>query len=210
MILAFSLLSDSISGFHVNEDANELDGLKADEEVSKEGIDIDMSDDEEPDVGDSFLNEQSPSIATPVETPDLKRKRDDDDFGTPLDESEPTKRIKENDEDTEVFPPPPPPPPPAGDMPEEIQESDDTSAKEETEEERELRLQEEELIRENEEALMMDLDGSLKAEELDSKLNGHLNGNGNGLVIGLTTAKDSMEGVEDTSIKHERKSVLSH
>lgn len=100
----------------------------------------------------------SPSVPpTPfdVESPGLKRKRTGED--TPGDDSE-TKRLKD-----EPSPPPPPPPPPA-----DTDMHDLENGKEETEEEKEMRLQEEELQRENEEAMKMDLDGSLKKEEIES------------------------------------------
>jgi hypothetical protein len=207
--------SSNEKGPKSNDNMAELNDSKLEELPSKEEIEVEMSDDDEKDIGGSFIIEQSPSVTTPFETPDLKRKRDDDDFGTPTDDTESNKRFKDlgDTESAGISPPPPPPPPPADGLPEELQESEDQPVKEETEEEREHRLQEEELMRENEEALMMDLDGTLKAEELDSKLHSqtlpHLNGNG--LVIDLPAAdEDSMDGVEGAEIKHERKSVLSH
>ncbi|EHL01139.1 putative Histone-lysine N-methyltransferase, H3 lysine-36 specific [Glarea lozoyensis 74030] len=82
--------------------------------------------------------------ATPLESP--SRKRTHDEINTP--DSESNKRLKEGESDAVPTPPPPPPPP----EPEET---------EETEEERELRLQEEELMRENEEAELLDKDGEI-------------------------------------------------
>ncbi|PKS11932.1 hypothetical protein jhhlp_001227 [Lomentospora prolificans] len=81
-------------------------------------------------------------------SPSLKRKRDEEDEApviTPVDELEPTsKRMKELDGGAAESPPPPPPPPPED-------EGEATEAML-TEEERDLRAQEEALIRENEEA----------------------------------------------------------
>lgn len=83
-------------------------------------------------------------------SPHLKRKRGEEDdvpIITPVDELEPvTKRVKELEEGAAETPPPPPPPPPP---PEESGEPPEASL---TEEERDLRAQEEALIRENEEA----------------------------------------------------------
>ncbi|KAM3065681.1 histone methyltransferase set2 [Clarireedia jacksonii] len=126
----------------------------------------------------------------------LKRKRERDDDGKEDEDRSPSesmssKRVKEFD-----TPPPPPPPPPKegleldGEMGVEegmeggegdlIREGEEEGEEEgdrkemnimETEEDRELRRQEEDLMRENEEAMMMDLDGKLavaeKAEEVE-------------------------------------------
>lgn len=78
-------------------------------------------------------------------SPDLKRKRDEEDpdstTQTPS-ETPSLKRIKEDEMDAVPSPPPPPPPPPAADTP----------TTEMTEEERSMKEQEEALMRENEEA----------------------------------------------------------
>jgi hypothetical protein len=113
--------------------------------------------------------EDSPSIppVTPLESPDTSRKRTRDEVDTPDDES--NKRQKEGEVES-VPTPPPPPPPPTGDMdisplPPAL-DIDDTvpESREETDEERELRLQEEELMRENDEAAaaMEGVDGDLE------------------------------------------------
>lgn len=159
--------------------------------------------DGEPDVDDDLieLTPNSPTPETPApETPsvtesfDLKRPRDENDEGTPGDESD-SKRIKTG----EPSPPPPPPPPPAGAMPEDELEGDIDAEVEgeeiqglgdvvvrETREEKERREQEEELMRENEEAMMMDLDGSLQSAEEVKHIhqNGHINGHSNGNSFG--------------------------
>jgi hypothetical protein len=195
----------------VNGDKTQLNETNSEASPTKDGADVDMSDDEDHDLGVSFPD-PSPSIpATPLESPDLKRKREDSEFGTPADDSE-SKRFKEEciADSVDISPPPPPPPPPAGGMPEqELDGSFIPPVKEESEEDKELRKQEEDLMRENEQALMMDLDGSLRAQELDSKLHDIPRLNGNGIVIPLQ-AKDSMEGVEEAEIKHEQNGILSH
>lgn len=129
-------------------------------DLTKDESDIDMSDDEKSD----------PLPATPSfsESTDLKRKREESEFGTPGDDADSNKRLKEDESDL-PSPPPPPPPPPVDSMP-FMEGADDEHlhvehVKEETEEDREMRKQEEDLMRENEEAMMMDMDGSLKAEE---------------------------------------------
>lgn len=196
----------------INGDMVELNCSKADAFPTKEESDAEMSDDDDKDVGASFPDGPSPSIpATPVDSPDLKRKREGDDFDTPGEEIESFKRIKDENS-VEASPPPPPPPPPTDGMPEpEMQDSENFAVKEETEEEKELRKQEEDLMRENEEALMMDLDGSLKVEEHKLQNHNATHLNGHALVVGLQSSeKDCMDGVEEAEIKHERKSVLSH
>jgi histone-lysine N-methyltransferase SETD2 len=147
-----------------------------------------------------------PSIpATPSFTessPELKRKRPGED--TPGDESD-TKRLKEEDS----TPPPPPPPPPVEGMPDaEMDVIEASVIKEETEEEMELRRQEEDLMRENEEAMKMEMDGSLKTAEENAHHTKDLTLNGNGHAHGL----DAMEGVEDnnSAMKHERESLMGH
>ncbi|KUJ12779.1 uncharacterized protein LY89DRAFT_192605 [Mollisia scopiformis] len=123
-----------------------------------------------------------PSISATPSFSDLKRKREDTESElTPggMDGAESNKRLKEED----ATPPPPPPPPPAESPGMEIEV-------EETEEEKELRRQEEDLMRENEEALMMDMDGSLPSTEVKTTVNGlstaadpvSVNGNGNGVT----------------------------
>ena len=139
-------------------------GVKGEPEpdLAKDESDTDMSDDEKSD----------PLPATPFlsEFADLKRKREESEFGTPGDDADSNKRLKEEESDL-PSPPPPPPPPPADSMlfTDGIADEHDhmhvEHVKEETEEDREMRKQEEDLMRENEEAMMMDMDGSLKAEE---------------------------------------------
>jgi hypothetical protein len=188
-------------------------------EMAKEESDIEMSDDEDKDTSRPQLQTASASATPsfnelPTESSEtLKRKREDEEIGSPGDDSESNKRLKEEDDDKSVSPPPPPPPPPADSMPIDGHELDPaqldaaaavnlsstdensllaahTHVKQETDEENELRLQEEELMRENEEAMMMDLDGSLNAAE---KLR---DGHGNGMENGIE--------------QHEREGVLSH
>jgi len=187
-------------------------GLNGETSPTKEDSDAEMSDNEDNDLGASFADAPSPSPTSPLESPDLKRKRDNEESGTPSENSESNKRIKNGNDDSVDSPPPPPPPPPTEGMPDaELQETE-TFVAQETEEERELREQEEALMRENEEAVLMDLDGTLKAEERVGKLHNHHmpHLNGNGLVVGLQADKDRMEGMEESEIIHERKSVLSH
>lgn len=127
----------------------------------------------------------TPSVSFDASSPELKRKRTGDE--TPGDESD-SKRIKEE----EATPPPPPPPPPANGMPgpDEVEgDVTDTVAvtdghvKEESEEEKELRLQEEDLMRENEEAMKMEQNGTLKPSLSLNGTHQHQNG-------------EAMEGVE--------------
>jgi len=190
----------------------EVNGKKVEQSPPKEDIDMEMSEDDDKDLAVSFPIEPSPSIpATPAESTDLKRKREEDELGTPCDDYESNKRQKEDEPgDSPIVSPPPPPPPPPSGMPDPSSLEDDSGVpvehvKEETEEDRELRLQEEELMRENEEAMKMDLDGSLQAEEKDAKLHDHsaalLHNNG--------ISEKDMEDVE-ADIKQERASVLSH
>jgi len=106
----------------------------------------------------------SPTTTYP-DPSDLKRKREDEeDIETPDgDSSESNKRLKET--------PPPPPPPPTSEMPIDSQSTDinemegleppNPKMKIEMEEDLALKRQEEDLMRENEEALKMDLDGKL-------------------------------------------------
>ncbi|KAF7879363.1 hypothetical protein EAF04_000559 [Stromatinia cepivora] len=120
----------------------------------------------------------------------LKRKREDEDESP----SE-NKRVKEHGTESETptdssTPPPPPPPPPEEGMPMigseefEIANGDgdiggEGEVKEETEEERELRMQEEDLMRENEEAMKMEMEvdsvGRLKGGDGSNQ---HINGEG--------------------------------
>lgn len=132
--------------------------------------DVEMSDDE--DMNASLVPSAPP---TPLDSPDLKRKRDPEEADTPGTDSD-IKRLKEDGDSPVSFsatPPPPPPPPPADFNVEDVMETEPLMPEEETEEQRDLRLQEEELQRENEEAILMDLNGSLKAEEQDGKLHDH-------------------------------------
>ena len=197
----------------------------------KEDSDVEMSDNDDA-ANDSILNAPSPTVPeTPSLTEssiDLKRKREDDDLeATPGEDSESNKRMKEDSAsaDIDISPPPPPPPPPALDGGFDAQDL----VKEETEEEKELRLQEEDLMRENEEAMMMDLDGTLKAEEEEGKLhspllernkvavnsNALLDGpavNGGGASFEVKLEDAIAAGEEESAIKHERKQegVMSH
>ncbi|KAL2074301.1 hypothetical protein VTL71DRAFT_8079 [Oculimacula yallundae] len=132
-----------------------------------------------------------PSISASGSNSDLKRKRDDED-GADADTpgtsatganddsfSDPHKRLKE-DEDT---PPPPPPPPPAGEIPVDengvaISDLSENVAPE-SEEQIELRRQEEDLMRENEEAMALEIAVN-GLEGVKSDLNGNGNGVGNG------------------------------
>jgi hypothetical protein len=200
-------------------DDAELESAKVEE--SKEDIDIEMSDTEE-DKALIASFAQSPSITdSPNQaSQDLKRKREGELQDESGDDMESHKRLKESNQEDEVSPPPPPPPPPAGEMPDmaALQEGEDDllipEAEEETEEQKELRLQEEELQRENEEALRMDLDGTLKAEERGSKRQDHSTshvpvGNIVGVPSIVLNAEDG--GAEEgMKVEHERKGVLSH
>ena len=167
---------------------------ESDEEGDGENIDL------TPNSPPAEFTQPSPPTPTPhtgdSSFSDLKRKRDESEFGTPGEDEESNKRHKEED----LSPPPPPPPPPAEGMPDE--DMAEGVVKEETEEEKELRRQEEDLMRENEEAMKMDLDGSLKVEERESKLSHGNNldtmkeANGNGVKAKQElSGKDSMEGV---------------
>ena len=143
----------------------------------------------------------SPSIpTTPLETEglDLKRKRTGED--TPDDDS--NKRFKDED----VSPPPPPPPPPADSMPDASMLNSDfptgeSFVKEDTEEARELRKQEEDLMKENEEAMKMDLDVTLKKEGLDQKPYQHP-------LHQVHVPKDPIDGINGTKVK--REGMMSH
>jgi len=141
--------------------ASQTNGIHAPEQ--KEPADEDDLVDLTP---DSPAPEVDPSPSVPTtpfdaaDSPGLKRKRTGED--TPGDDSE-TKRIKDA-----PSPPPPPPPPPADTAMQDTDLINGDPSKEESDEARELRIQEEELQRENEEAMKMDLDGSLKIEEIES------------------------------------------
>ena len=192
--ISTSELKDAGVNGNGSEKGNGFNGTKDDPEPEAEiedESDVQMSDDEDKDPVP-----ETPSL---TESSDLKRKREESEFGTPSDDTD-SKRLKEDDEsNVDISPPPPPPPPPADSMP--LDTSMDYSAdgshdghvhieqvKEETEEEKELRKQEEDLMRENEEAMMMEIDGSLKAEE---KLHSH-------------------SGVDGTNGLPKREGVLSH
>lgn len=166
----------SLNGNEEDKGVIVVNGFSAAEANSPEEVkvesDVEMSDDEDKD-------DPIPETPSFTESSDLKRKREEDEFGTPGDDADSSKRLKEEDDSTvDVSPPPPPPPPPADGMPDmSIEGAHDhdghihvVQVKEETEEEKELRKQEEDLMRENEEAMLMDMDGSLKAEE---KLHNH-------------------------------------
>lgn len=174
--------------------------------------DVEIPDDDDNDVS-SPLAQPSPSVsAEPVDSVDLKRKRENDDSGSPADSE--TKRLKEGDTpgSEEGCPPPPPPPPPSGTLPEELEIQSElvVQPQEETQEEKELREQEEALMRENEEAMAMALDGSLKVEEQEVKLHKAAIINDVENVNHATGTFSSMEGIEEADLKQERKGVLSH
>jgi len=136
---------------------------------------VEFSDHESP----SLEHTQSPAPPTGSSS-DLKRKRDDgEDSPTGNEDTESNKRLKEDSLEADAPTPPPPPPPPAHDLdlldshsldPDnmEAEEVEGDSMldvppliPEETEEQRELRRQEEDLMRENEEAEEMERDGKL-------------------------------------------------
>ncbi|KAL5326633.1 hypothetical protein ACEPPN_004320 [Leptodophora sp. 'Broadleaf-Isolate-01'] len=147
----------------------------------------------------------TPSISASGSNSDLKRKRDEEDgIETPgtgvgiADDSfsDSNKRLKEDD----VTPPPPPPPPPAGGIPidalagEEGMLDEDAIALPETEEQLELRRQEEDLMRENEEAMALEL----AVNGNDNGKGDGINGNGLGHGYGHDVDTDTvMEGVDD-------------
>jgi hypothetical protein len=174
-------IGEKVDGHNGTKDAK--DGLEPEAELLKEESDVEMSDDEDKDP--------IPKTPSFTDSSDLKRKREESEFGTPGDDTD-SKRLKEEDDSTvDISPPPPPPPPPADSMPLDMSMdgSHDThdehihveQVKEETEEEKELRKQEEDLMRENEEAMMMEMDGSLKAEENLHSHNGVEEMHSNGL-----------------------------
>ncbi|CZT08139.1 related to histone-lysine N-methyltransferase [Rhynchosporium agropyri] len=148
----------------------------------------------------------TPSISASGSTSDLKRKRDDEDgieIDTPetggtgaADESfsDTHKRLKED----EVTPPPPPPPPPVGGIPVDTLAGEDTGDENgivivntvpESQEQLELRLQEEDLMRENEEAMALEL-AVTELESVKENLNG--NGNLNGIGLGINLDADAI------------------
>lgn len=205
----------------VNGDVVEPESASTEE--TKEDLDIEMSDTEEDKALIASFAETSPSVLGSPTQPsqDLKRKREGELPDESGEDTESHKRLKEDDQEVDVSPPPPPPPPPSGERPDEMalasQEGEDLAipdAEEETEEQKELRQQEEDLMRENEEALRMDLDGTLKAEERDSKRQDpvpiHYPA---GDIEGVPAA--ALNGTEDSAedgikVEHERKGVLSH
>ncbi|KAH8815592.1 hypothetical protein F5884DRAFT_183439 [Xylogone sp. PMI_703] len=206
----------------------------------------------EPDEADAEVDLDEPDMLSAPATPapdaddssDLKRKRDQTDEGSPgYEVSSPSKRLKEENSlsaSAAGTPPPPPPPPPAEGMPEMEGDILNSEIEGETEEEKELRLQEEALVRENEEAMMQDLKENAEAMKAQGRATGNELSNGdrkyknekegdksvqtnnesNGLndinVLPSTgiAPTDMMEGVEDTEVQHEheakRKEVLSH
>lgn len=186
------------------------------------------------DMGTSFSNgTPTPSIPpspmvppdTPIESPDTSRKRTRESEDTPDDDS--NKRFKEGDDESVPTPPPPPPPPTDDILDAEAEPI------EETEEEKELQKQEEDLMRENEEAIKMDLDGNLgtstAVESVDEhqlaelmERNKEAFGGNNGVVAVNGTSHhggsngnesghggEKMEGLE-TGAGHEREEVMSH
>ncbi|KAL3424754.1 SET domain-containing protein [Phlyctema vagabunda] len=194
-----------------------------------EDLDLPLSDDEDADSGNAFPSvPTTPNTITPLDS-DLKRKRDEDGLDG---EDESNKRMKDSEERS---PPPPPPPPPAGDMGFQMEaDAENTEDQIEMDEAAELRRQEEDLMRENEEAMMMDMDSGLNQVSADSGVErvngfvdmGHGNGNGNGNGEYQPTEGNAagahgnnnglentdMEGVEVAGLNHEpgRKGVLSH
>lgn len=215
-------VNGATNGNDLKGDGDDAEGESAKVEGSKEDIDIDMSDTEE-DKALIASFAQSPSITDSPNQPsqDLKRKREGELQDESGDDTESNKRLKESNQEDEVSPPPPPPPPPAGEMPDmaALQEGDDDllipETEEETEEQKELRLQEEELQRENEEALRMDLDGTLKAEERGSKRQDHSTthlpvGNIVGVPPVVSNGAEDGGAEEGLKVEHERKGVLSH
>ncbi|KAH7360841.1 hypothetical protein BKA65DRAFT_391942 [Rhexocercosporidium sp. MPI-PUGE-AT-0058] len=162
----------------------------------------------------------TPTISASGSNSDLKRKRDEEDgvetpgagVGTADDSfSDPNKRLKEDD----VTPPPPPPPPPAGGIPvdtfggEEGALEGHGNLQPETEEQLELRRQEEDLMRENEEAIALELAVGGNENEGGGEGNGfHGNGvgsAGNGYMHdgdGDVDVNMSMEGDDEGLGKH--------
>ena len=145
----------------------------------------------------------TPSMSASGSNSDLKRKREDengDGDETPsgtgaVDDSfsDSNKRLKEEDS-----PPPPPPPPPAGGIPrldgdvDAVMGGDEESmgkaAVEESDEQRELRRQEEDLMRENEEAMALEM-----ADSGGKSVNG--NGAGHDVVVDVDTIMEGLDGV---------------
>lgn len=159
-----------------------------------------------PDVVDDENVEVPSPTASPsgqLEMEFLKRKRDNDN-----DEESPSenKRVKEESETPRdsSTPPPPPPPPPAEGMPvlgsgdHEMSNGHGGEVKEETEEEKELRMQEEDLMRENEEAMKMEMEtdpnGTLKTGDAYSQ---HIIGEGMGVHNEATKGGDGADSTID-------------
>lgn len=118
-------------------DANQPTADPETETSRKNGIDGD----------DVVISEGEDTISPSSNTPERKRKREDDDEAQSMEQLTPSetpsaKRLKEDDADVPSPPPPPPPPPAEGAVDEGPM----------TEEERSMREQEEALMRENEEA----------------------------------------------------------
>ncbi|EKD20268.1 uncharacterized protein L3040_007280 [Drepanopeziza brunnea f. sp. 'multigermtubi'] len=202
----------------------------------------------------------TPSLTGSGSTSDLKRKRTEDELGTPGGDedssisfanliSDSHKRLKEEDGVGVVglgllldgTPPPPPPPPPADDIPMadgdqvmgDVDASADAEEEEESEEAKELRRQEEDLMRENEEAMASALIEHGGAETTDRNTHDDddngvggeqegVNRNRHGIGIGIgignrhghtpkaTTPDldvDAMEGVEADVVVHAGRQV---
>jgi len=147
----------------------------------------------------------TPSMSASGSNADLKRKRDDENgdgdetpSGTGAADdsvSDSNKRLKEEDSP----PPPPPPPPPAGGIPSlngdvdavmggDMEGLNGSGKVEESEEQRELRRQEEDLMRENEEAMALEM-----ADSGGKGVNG--NGAGHDVVVDVDTIMEGLDGV---------------
>lgn len=187
--------------------------------------------DDEADVDTNDFGLHPPSLSrSPIDNPtilnpELKRKRDGEDEDDHQSETGSTKRLKSEAEDSTPPPPPPPPPPADGAM---GGMDDEHEVIEETEEQRELRSQEEDLMRENEEAMAMDMDGSLKTEEMsrdafasaqsnttlniksDNQASNALGAGVNGSGSAVNGTGEITKADEVIKLEHERTEVLSH
>ncbi|KAH7418501.1 hypothetical protein BKA64DRAFT_200885 [Cadophora sp. MPI-SDFR-AT-0126] len=151
----------------------------------------------------------TPSISASGSNSDLKRKRDDENgdgdetptgigLGVGDDSfSDSNKRLKE-----EESPPPPPPPPPAGGIPLDVDvdavmggDDDGNGMRnvEESEEQRELRRQEEDLMRENEEAMALEMESNRDEGPGGKDVNG--NGAGHAHDLDIDMIMEGAEGV---------------
>ncbi|KAH8602332.1 hypothetical protein B0O99DRAFT_500407 [Bisporella sp. PMI_857] len=203
-----------------NGSSSQLEGPNPAYPIIPEEVDIGVSDDE-----DKEIDQPSPMSFDAGDSPGAKRKRESHDGMTSDSDS---KRLKGEENVSPIDPTPPPPPPPPAGAPSEQELQDDgimnvAATPEETQEARELREQEEALIRENEEAMAMDLDGSLKAEEEESKLRNsavlgkagnfrNINGQdaSESLVVRPAGVAENMRSDEKTEIKSEQNGIISH